>query len=229
MDETRLVRAKALNEQVCEIILEHIITGKLRTGDRVNIRQLESALKVSRSPVKDALVKLHGSGLIDISRRKGYCVRALAEKELTDLFEFRLILEVEAAKKAVHAITAEVCHLLESEMSHGSAITEARNAVDAASLFKQDRNFHCTIVKLAGNDLLTSTHSNVHLLSHAVRTQYTESKERAIRAQEEHRAIFEALRKKDSVGLERAITEHLRAAEHELRRHISRDEAAGRC
>lgn len=89
--ENKLVIPKNLSDQIYDIILKNIIAGKYKAGDRIDTQKLVKEFNISRSPIKDALNKLHGAGIIDISPRIGHYVRKLTKNELVDLFEFRLI------------------------------------------------------------------------------------------------------------------------------------------
>ena len=63
----QLIIPEQISEQVYEIILERIISGEYSTGERVDVASLVAEFGVSRSPVKDALNKLHGAGIAVIA------------------------------------------------------------------------------------------------------------------------------------------------------------------
>jgi len=207
---------KNISDQIYEILLERIISGDYKTGDRIDTTQLVGEFRVSRSPVKDALNKLFGAGIVDISARKGHYVRTISSQELVDLFDFRLILEVNAARRAVGRVDDKALGVLGDIIEKSLKIVEKEGNGDIVKVYHLDSQFHKTIVNLAQNKLVAETYRQIHLLSHAARTQFVETKERSIAAQMEHREILQAMVERNAAEVERAITRHLQNAERAL-------------
>jgi DNA-binding GntR family transcriptional regulator len=211
-----LVIAKNISEQVYEIILERIISGDYKTGYRIDTTRLVEEFKISRSPVKDAFNRLYGAGIVEISPRRGHYVRKISMEEIKDLFEFRLILEVNAALKGLEAMDEHTIKVFEDIIEEARRATTNENDTDVVNIYHLDSKFHRQLVGLSGSAWISKTHSNIHLLSHAVRTQFEESKERTTTAQNEHQKILIAMKQRNAHNLETAITEHLRNAERVL-------------
>lgn len=208
--ETGLIIPKNLSDQIYEILIQKIISGEYKTGSRIDTNQLASQFKISRSPVKDALNKLAGAEILEISPRKGHFIRRISEKEVESIFEFRLMLEVSAAKIASRFLTAEVYRSLSETIEQDKETADYGPPEGTVRGFQLDRKFHETIVDLARNDLLSKAHSHVHLLSHAARTQFLiETCEWRLIVQEQHKSILEAVLRKDFAEIERCMSEHL--------------------
>ncbi|HDY88744.1 MAG TPA: GntR family transcriptional regulator [bacterium] len=217
--ENKLVIPKNLSDQIYDIILKNIIAGKYKAGDRIDTQKLVKEFNISRSPIKDALNKLHGAGIIDISPRIGHYVRKLTKNELVDLFEFRLILETSAIRKALRSPTEKEFDLLRNNVEQ--SIKTAKNSeISMIKIFELDKEFHRILVSLAQNYLMSKIHNNIHILSHAVRTQFVETHERTVAAQNEHKEILESIESKDIRKIESAITMHLKNAENFLLKYF---------
>lgn len=216
-----------LSEQVYEIILQNIISGKYKTGSRINPSQLALEFNISRSPIKDALNKLHGAGIIDISPRKGHYVRKLSKKEIIDLLDFRLILEVGAAKKSIRFFSNEDYKLLKKNVEQSIKIAEETGSSMVVKIFELDRSFHRMIINRAQNELISKTYNKIHILSHAVRIHFGEDRKRTLAAQKEHQEILKALINKDLKEIEYAITKHLENAKEFLLKFFNHSDIIG--
>ena len=227
VSKTEVFIPQNLSEQVYEIILQGIISGKYKTGGRINPNQLALEFNISRSPIKDALNKLHGAGIIDISSRKGHYVRKFSKKEVIDLFDFRLMLEVEAAKRSVRFLSNENYELLKKNVKQSIKIAEENSSSIVLKLFELDRDFHKMIINHTKNKLISKTYNNIHILSHAVRIQFDEDRNRTLVAQKEHQAILKAIINKDPKEIEYAITQHLENAKEFLLKFFNHSDTNG--
>lgn len=216
VSQTEVFITQNLSEQIYEIILQRIISGKYKTGGRINPNQLALEFNISRSPIKDALNKLYGAGIIDISSRKGHYVRKLSKKEVIDLFEFRLMLEVEAAKKSIQFLSNEDYELLKKNVEQSIKIAEKNSTSIVVKMFELDRDFHKMIISRTKNKLISQMYGNIHILSHAARIQFDEDRNRTLAAQKEHHGILKAIINKDLKEIEYTITNHLENAKEFL-------------
>lgn len=227
VSKTEVFISQNLSEQVYDIILQRIISGKYKTGGRINPNQLVLELNISRSPIKDALNKLYGAGIIDISPRKGHYVRKFLKKEVIDLFEFRLMLEVEAAKKSIRFLSNEDYELLKKNVEQSIKIAEENSSSIEVKIFELDRDFHRMIISRTKNKLFSKMANNIHILSHAVRIQFGEDRKRTLASQKEHQEILKALIKKDLKEIEYTITKHLENAKEFLLEFFNHSDTNG--
>ena len=84
-----------------------ILSGRLKPGQRVGERDLGALLKVSRTPIREALGRLVQDGLVESRPQRGHFVQAIDGKVVEDLYELRELLELHAIKLAVRRATAE--------------------------------------------------------------------------------------------------------------------------
>ncbi|MGL5583655.1 MAG: GntR family transcriptional regulator, partial [Cetobacterium sp.] len=95
---------KSLKEKAYEEIKELIISGKLKTNERIDEDLLSKSLQVSRTPVREAINKLEQEGWISIVPRKGMFVKNISIKEINDIFQVRSNLEPIILKMAFYKI-----------------------------------------------------------------------------------------------------------------------------
>lgn len=144
---------RSLRDQVAEVLRERIIRGALPPGTPLVERTLAEGLGVSRVPVRDALSLLKGEGFVTQEPRRGVVVTRLVRKDVEELFDVRLALEVLAVRLAAERATADdLAGLNETLRQSGSAL----KANDAEALLRSNQAFHDAITQMAKNDLLAS-------------------------------------------------------------------------
>ena len=143
------VNAESLIDSVYERLRDLILTNELRGGQKLVDRDLAERLGVSRTPVREALGRLTMMGLVEARSRRGYYVRQYTAEQMTDLYELRKILEVNAARLA--AKHANPTHrrefhnlLLESEKLTADPENRAKTV-------EIDLQIHDLIARASGN------------------------------------------------------------------------------
>lgn len=128
---------------VLESIKEAILHGKLKPGQALVESDLAATLNVSKTPVREALKTLAGSGLVVMSPYKGATVRTVDAGMAASVYDVRLLLEPEALRRSVEL---------------GADLTEARSALeevpDLARRSLANRRFHRALYAGCGNPLL---------------------------------------------------------------------------
>ena len=145
------VRGEPLSGLVLRAVREAIIDGRLAPGDPVNEVELAKQFGVSRAPIREAIRQLESEGLVIRVAYRGTAVSPLNARGISELQEFRRLLETHAASLVVEGGSAEDFDALAgvvTEMEH-AAKTGDMNGVNAA-----DVRFHSLIIEAADNDLL---------------------------------------------------------------------------
>ncbi len=83
---------------------QRILTGELAPGTRHSVYRLADELGVSRTPVREAVLRLADLGLVTIERNRGITIRGVRAEDVRDVFELRLLLEVPAAAGAASQV-----------------------------------------------------------------------------------------------------------------------------
>ena len=151
--------SESLIDSVYARLRDLIISNELRGGQKLVDRDLAETLGVSRTPVREALGRLAVMGLVEARSRRGYYVRQYTAEQMSDLYEFRKILEVNAARLA--AQHASPAHLQEF---HRLLIESEKLAADPANRARTveiDLRIHDLIARASGNDSLHQAIQNL--------------------------------------------------------------------
>lgn len=150
---------KSLTAQVHHELRERIIEGLYAPGTRLPERELSDDLQVSRIPIREALPRLEAEGYIVTLPRRGAIVRQLTLRDIEELFDLRITLEVFAARQAaLRAQTTPPGPTLRALVARALEFTEQHSEHEISSV---NSAIHEEVVRLAGNDLLTSVMQTV--------------------------------------------------------------------
>ena len=136
-----------------EYLIEAIVSGELEPGAKISEPELAKRFEVSRGPLREAMMRVEGLGLIERIPHVGARVITLCEEKLIELYSVREALEGMAARLAARYITAEELMGLEGLLlTHSKHIDQ----VEGASYFHQhgDFDFHYRIIKASRNSKL---------------------------------------------------------------------------
>lgn len=120
---------------------EAIVEGSLKDGDLLRQDQIATMFNVSRIPVREALARLEEQGLITNQRYKGAVVTSLSLDEISEMFEFRALLEGEVIRQSVDQISDET--LAEAK----TYASQFANETDSSRWGRLNRKFHYTLCK----------------------------------------------------------------------------------
>jgi DNA-binding GntR family transcriptional regulator len=207
----RLRRERA-SDSVFDVLRNNILSRAFRSGDRLDVKALASQLGVSPTPVKDAITRLAAEGLIEVRPRAGTYVAEIQPEAVAETFEIRRALECLAAEKLVERVTPEC-------LDRFAKIVEAleRPVSNEASRVEHERRnveLHMAIVEGAGNKKLVELYKslNAHLTIAKIHRRRSPNATRLDQERKEHRAMLDALRKKDTRKLVDTLAEHIRRA-----------------
>lgn len=93
-------KTSSLKKEIYDSILEEVVEGVYKPGDIINEKDLIEKYEVSKSPIRDALIELCNEGVLVCHPRYGYDVVRIDEKEIKDIVDFRIMVEVSCLKKA---------------------------------------------------------------------------------------------------------------------------------
>lgn len=192
-------------EYVAKRLREAIVRGELKPGERLDQTRVAARLKVSRTPVRNALLILANEGLVKMVPHAGAVVSEAAPEGIEELFFLRGLLEGAAARLAAERMTDEDLSALEETLAGLDA------ASDAGEWLALNRQFHFRVYTRAGRPRLLSLITSVHDLSLPYSHRYVGSEEHKRNARLGHRRIFEACRLRDGALAEAAIHRHMEA------------------
>jgi DNA-binding GntR family transcriptional regulator len=214
------VDAGTTADAVYEVLRQCIVEGEFAPGRRLLSDALAIDLKVSRTPVREALRKLEAEGLVEASGRAGLTVRAISEEDLTEFFYVREALEGMAARLAAENASETAMHDLHALLGE---MTEALACSDLKLLRTLTGEFHMAVCRASRNKRLMQ--SLKVLLDHIrqVQTSTLFLEGRAAEAVDEHRRLVEAIESRDSDLAEQFARQH-RQKTLRLRRDMIREQ-----
>lgn len=146
-----MIARTVLREQVKDVLLQRIVTGELKPGERLVETRIAQELGTSQAPVREALRDLELLRLVESEPFKGTRVRAFGDEELFEVYPVRAALEEVAARAAAKNLEGDVS-LLQAEVD---AMRDAAKRGDIQSLVEHDIAFHRAIVEAANMAILT--------------------------------------------------------------------------
>lgn len=205
---------------------EFILSGELSPGERLSELSLVDRLGVSRTPVRAALARLEEEGLIEAIPSGGYAVKAFSEIEIHDAIELRGTLEGLAARLAAErgvpaSLLAELRRVLTriDAVLAGDSIGEA-TFPDYVTL---NEALHQLLIEASGSAVLARQLGRVAALPFAspsgflmAQAALPEARTILTLAQEQHRAVIEAIEQREGTRAEAVMREHGRLARRNL-------------
>jgi DNA-binding GntR family transcriptional regulator len=177
-------------EHIATQLREHIATGVLPLGASLSDKALAGQLRISRTPVREALLQLRSEGLVVMRPQSGTYVFDPSPHEVEEICQLRSILETGALQVVTKKELPGLVRALEANLGQAAASLKARDYARADEL---DAGFHETIVGLCGNALLVQTYRRISNKVRALRHRMPRSHQRFARALAHHRQIAKLL------------------------------------
>ncbi len=197
----------ALGEAVFRSLCEALQAGDYRAGDRLREEEVAQRLKVSRTPVREALGRLAARGFVAPATGRGLIVRSLDIAEVLELYAMREILEGAVARLAAeHASRTEIDALTDIEQAF------AETTGDAAEMAKLNRAFHETICRAARNRYLDGASRELQDWIALLGPTTFSVTGRPSTSHGEHQAIISAIAARNGDKAEELARAHIREA-----------------
>ena len=205
-------RPKSLTELVSETLREWIISGDLDLGSQLSEARIATELKVSRTPVREAINRLEMEGLLVVEPQRGSFVFSLEPPELAKLCDARLCLESAAMIAAIDTNAATLAKRLSACVDE---MTEARATDDVARYLQLDSEFHQLLLDESGNRFLNDAYQTIAQKMSALRNRLGRHPDHMAKSYHEHIDMCAAVTARDT---EKALAI--------LRSHIGRNEGS---
>lgn len=201
-------KASTLHDGVLYSLRDLIIHNELPPGTRLTEAVLCERLKVSRTPLREALKVLSHQGLVEILPNRGARVVKLTKEDVRHLFEVIGALESLAGRLACEQISdAEICEIRAIHYQMQANFIRR----DLPSYFRLNQEIHRRVVDAARNPVLAATHENLN--ARLLRARYLASQiaeDRWAAAMREHELIIDALARRSANETADLLLEHLR-------------------
>ena len=208
------------------MLRELVLGGELEPGMRIAELALVERIGVSRTPIRMALLQLEQEGLLDALPSGGYTVKAFSEADVHDSIELRGTLEGLAARLAAERgvggrLWTEACDSVAriNDLLGQSALTEQ----SFAAYVEQNARFHAALAEMSGSDIVQRQIERACTMPFASpnafvlqRSTGPGARDVLIVAQDQHRALLDAIRRREGARAEAIAREHARIAQQNL-------------
>jgi len=209
----RLTERPPLTDDVHDVLVDMVMNHHVDAGSRLNIDALARSLKVSPTPLREALARMEAEGLVVKEPRRGYTVAPLIGlDDLRAMIDFRLLIEPMAAAEAARRVTPSEASALKAFARSGGAGSHDVTASRLDMIY--DATFHDTIAALTANKWLREALARLRAHLHMYRLYH--HAHQAAATKPEHIAIARAIASRDADAAAAAMRTHLQTAMRRL-------------
>jgi DNA-binding GntR family transcriptional regulator len=202
---TRVERPRSLTALVVDQIRDLIVTGKLRLGEQLSENALAERLGVSRTPVREAFLRLEAERLVEVRPQRGTFVFQCELHDVRDICELRAILEAGALRLAIQRDRPWLLAALEGNLARA----DTAELASAADYQPFDHEFHEIIVGASGNRQLIEAYGRIAGRIRALRYRLIRTLAQVAGSQTAHREIVESVRANAADDAEVALRHHV--------------------
>ena len=197
---------QALPHQAAARLRSMLIEGTIASGAKLNERELCEQLKISRTPLREAIKMLASEGLVELLPNRGAVALSLGEQDVIDTFEVMANLEAQSGELAAARITDD--ELAEIRALHFEMLA-AYTRRDLPRYYALNAQIHACINAAAKNPVLTRTYAQLNARLQALRFRSNQDGQKWQRAVDEHERMIDALARHDGAAMRTVLTEHL--------------------
>ena len=187
-------RSQSLRQQVYEALKRIILKGDLASGERIVETKLAKQLKVSRTPIREAIGQLKKEKLIVSKPNGGFVVTTLSVNDAAQLYDCRIALEQLSVEGACRKIADKQLQQLEKYVLVAEKLVKSQSSrPDVLKLLEVDYQFHHLIAESSRNQWLLTLFEQVFDKMALLRVQTTKYNPQVLEIRLEHREIYEAI------------------------------------
>jgi DNA-binding GntR family transcriptional regulator len=208
-----------MSETAYDAILRLLIMREIPPGGRISVDRVGRDLKISQTPLRQALRALEAEGLVTYTHLSGYrASELLTRREFDDLCVVRRLLEPEAAAGAALARSdADIGFMRDLHESMAGVLRDGQ-ALAYSDFARHDAALHDAIAAASGNEVLRQTLHKLHAHLHAFRLLYDASVTRD--AIDEHDQVVVAIAEGDPGRARARMKQHLKRSQQRLQRGL---------
>lgn len=200
-------RSASLTEQVAVAVRAGIRSGDLIPGRLYSAYQLAELLGVSRSPVREALMRLAEAGMVSLDRNRGFRVVAPGAREIAEIFHLRLLLEVSTTRAVAASPPPGLAESMRSELN---AMCAAAAMCDEDLFMSHDQNLHQLLLAAGGNRRLVSIVNHLRDVTRLLGASTVDMSRSLADVAAEHEPVVWAIESHDPQGAAQSMAAHLR-------------------
>jgi DNA-binding GntR family transcriptional regulator len=204
---------RQLKDAVYAQILEKIVDGTLPAGYALREGELAARFGVSKTPLRDALVRLQADGLVSIPPYRSAVVVGYSRQDLQEIYEVRELLEGACARDAALAISADDLAELSALMRDSAAcvvdgkLADGQEQALAAAIDRFDVIMYAQSRNRRINEMVANIRNHIRRIGQLT----TRIPGRMVKSVAEHQVIYEAIVQRDGAAAEAAMRRHIRS------------------
>jgi DNA-binding GntR family transcriptional regulator len=196
----------ALHDQVVARLRTLLIEGHIAPGAKLNERELSALLRVSRTPLREAIKLLASEGMVDLLPNRGAVAVKLTEADILNTFEVLAGLEAMSGELAAERMSEE--ELVEVRAMHFEMLASFTRR-DLSNYYRLNALIHAAINRAAGNPVLTGTYQSINARVQSLRFRTNQNDAKWSRAMQEHEVMIQALQARDGAAMRQVMVKHL--------------------
>jgi DNA-binding GntR family transcriptional regulator len=197
---------KYLRDLIFEKLQQAIFSGKFKSGERITEKEIAEELRVSRTPVREALYRLASTGLIKIIPHRGFLISRWSSREIKDVIELRIALEVFAVKLAIQRILPNEINELKILVAKMEKAVKRKDIMKASQL---NSLFHDKIILASKNKEFSEVTEPIKNKIYHFRIISISTPNRLEESLKEHKDILNALINKNIKLAQRLMSKHI--------------------
>ena len=214
----RLPERTNLRDQVYDILKRRIIFREIESGKKINEEDLAKSLGVSRTPIRETLLRLEHEGIVKIIPRRGAFVVSQSKEKVIDLLQVREVLEGLVVRLATKNMNRELLDRLKLCLEKISSVDGNNNKL--LKYTPADVEFHALLLEACDNELLKNMMESVNAHLQMVRLRTVALPGRPEQTVREHYEIVSAIEKRDSILAEKLMRKHVASVRRDAQENM---------
>lgn len=190
-------------EKAYQYIYELILSGEKKQGEPISEMEIAGSLNISRSPVREALKLLEMQGLIVHFQNRGTFVAEISRKDVAEIFQLRILLELEALKTAAGIMDEAILDRLKADIENLNENSTAKE------YYAANTALHEAIIRYGGNGRMEKFYKTLSMQIALVNRMSAKLPDHFRESRDEHLAIVAALTERDEKKAVRLLRNHL--------------------
>ncbi|MFI8607193.1 GntR family transcriptional regulator [Pseudomonas sp. NPDC077649] len=208
-------RPQSLAERIYAQLKDDIFEFRLMPGDRFSEGEVAERVAASRTPVRQALHRLQREGFLEVHFRSGWQVRPLDFAHFDELYELRVVLELEAVRRLCQRPNDEQPAALQA-LERTWLVRKEAQLQDGAAVSRLDEAFHCQLLEAAGNREMARVHREVSEKIRILRRLDFTQAQRIELTYAEHGQILEAIQTRRLEEAQQLLKSHIEVSQAEV-------------
>ena len=210
---------QSLRQQVAHALRAALVAGEMRPGVLYSAPALAEKFGISATPVREAMLDLASEGLVEAVRNKGFRVTELSDRDLDEITQIRMLIEVPTVGEVARNCDDQLAPRAEALRASAREIEALARDRDLIRYVEVDRQFHLSLLALAGNQHLVDVIGNLRARSRLYGLHQLADEGQLAASAREHEQMLDLVLARDVEGAMKLMSQHIQ--------HVRGEWAAG--